>query len=58
MNIYLLILLICLFSLKAQDTINDIKYSLDSVCDDPEHKHYSGTTLGYITPWYIIIYLT
>lgn len=37
--------------LIAQDDINELREHVDSVCSEPEHKHFSKTTLGYITPW-------
>jgi len=49
------IILICILSLlslcKSQENMNELKEHVDSICQEPEHKHFNKTTLGYITPW-------
>ena len=42
---------ICLSGIKTQDDVQDLKEHVDSVCSEPDHKHFSQTTLAYITPW-------
>jgi hypothetical protein len=47
----LVIYLFFISNIQCQDNIEDLKEHVDSVCSEPEHKHFSGTTLSYITPW-------
>ena len=53
-TIYYVLSIILLHSLvKSQEDINELKEHIDSVCQEPDHKHYTKLTLGYITPWNI-----
>jgi hypothetical protein len=38
---------------NSQENLDELREHSDSVCTEPDHKHFSGTTLGYITPWNI-----
>jgi len=36
---------------NSQEDLNELKEHVDSVCSEPDHKHFSQKTLAYITPW-------
>jgi hypothetical protein len=40
------------FLINAQETIDELREHTDTICMDPEHKHYEKLTLAYVTPWY------
>jgi hypothetical protein len=35
----------------TQETLKDIREHADTVCSEPDHKHFNKHTLTYITPW-------
>ena len=47
-----LILSLFLFSkIFSQENIEELREHVDSVCQEPDHKHFNKLTLGYISPW-------
>lgn len=47
-----LILIVTLMSsVYTQEDVSELREHVDSVCSEPEHKHFSKTTLAFITPW-------
>jgi hypothetical protein len=55
MKNYLLLLTIGL--VLSQIDIQELREHVENICENPEHKHYDKITLGYITPWYILLKL-
>ena len=44
-----LILSLFLFSkIFSQENIEELREHVDSVCQEPDHKHFNKLTLGYI----------
>jgi hypothetical protein len=54
-KIFYAFLLIFIFAsfINTQEDIFELKDHVSSVCSEPDHKHFSKLTLGYITPWNI-----
>ena len=44
-------LLILLNVITSQESLSEMKDQSEAICEDPEVKKFSLTTLGYITPW-------
>ena len=40
-----------LFTYIVTNDYLQLKEEIDSLCQDPDHKHYDKITLAYITPW-------
>jgi len=49
--ISLFCLLLFSASINSQESLADLKEQVESVCQEPEVKNFSKTTLAYITPW-------
>ena len=49
--LYLFIFLTLISCIMAQEDINELREHVDSICQEPDHKHFNKLTLGYITPW-------
>jgi hypothetical protein len=47
----ILLALVFFAGVHTQENINELREHVDSVCSEPDHKHFSKLTLGYITPW-------
>ncbi len=50
-RIPILLVLLFLSGAHTQEDISELREHVDSVCSEPEHKHFSKLSLGYITPW-------
>lgn len=50
-NLSLLLAFLLLSFAFTQESLGDLREHIDSVCQEPDHKHYEKTTMAYITPW-------
>jgi hypothetical protein len=47
----MIILLLLSLYINSIEEFNQLKDEIDSLCQNPEHKHFEKITLAYITPW-------
>jgi hypothetical protein len=51
-SLFLIISIILISQILTQENIDELREHVDSVCQEPDHKHFNKISLGYITPWH------